>query len=158
MRCPVGRYEKIVKRCPERPKTIGDHLRKRRVELSLEQDEVAVQLGVCRSSLQHWEQNRGEPMPRQIPAIIRFLGYVPFAEEPGFGGRLAYLRKCAGLTQEELSLQSECSEDLIWRWETGKNPPRSANLARVVSILDEACLVQGLNPFVGSRELKFERG
>ena len=149
VRCPVSSYEKLVKRCPAEPKTIGDHLRKRRIELGLEQTEVAERLGVCRSSLQHWEQNRGVPMPKQMPAIIRFLGYVPFAEEPGFGGRVAYLRKCAGLTQEELSLHAGCSEDLIWRWEGGRNPPRNLNLVCVTGVLGETLQRQGIAPFVG---------
>jgi DNA-binding XRE family transcriptional regulator len=99
VRCPVSSYEKLGKRCPANPKTIGEHLRKRRIELGLEQTEVATSLGVCRSSLQHWEQNRGAPLPKQMPGVIRFLGYVPFAEEPGFAGRLVYFRKCPVLAR-----------------------------------------------------------
>ena len=144
MRCPVSSYEKLVKRCPVNPKTIGDHLRKHRIELGLEQTEVAAKLGVCRNSLQHWEQNRGTPLPKQMPAIIQFLGYVPFAEEPDFGGRIAFLRKCAGLTQEELSRYAGCSEDLIWRWETGRNPPLRSKLSRVTQALQAALKDSGL--------------
>ncbi len=42
---------------PQTLKTIGDHLRKRRLDLNLLQKEVAQKLGVCDPSIYNWENN-----------------------------------------------------------------------------------------------------
>lgn len=136
------------------PVTIGEHVRKRRIELRLEQVEVARQLGVHRGSVQNWERNRGVPTAKQMPAIIRLLRYVPFELEHGFGGRLAFLRKCVGLTQVELSVRAGCARDLIGRWERMCNPPRKTNLESVLRTLDVALETQGIDVLVGS--VRFE--
>jgi transcriptional regulator with XRE-family HTH domain len=62
------------------PKTIGEHLKRRRLELHLMQVEVGRRLGVHRGSVQNWERGVGQPGIRQLPAIIEFLGYDPQAE------------------------------------------------------------------------------
>jgi DNA-binding transcriptional regulator YiaG len=62
---------------PEQLRTLGDHLRRRRLTLKLPQDQAAKQLGVGRASLQHWEQDRQKPGAASIPAILKFLGYNP---------------------------------------------------------------------------------
>jgi transcriptional regulator with XRE-family HTH domain len=137
-----------MKGCTDLPKTIGEHIRKRRIELGLEQTELARSLGVHRGSVQLWEQNRGTPMPRRIPGIIRFLGYVPLPQGDRFGTQLAFLRQCAGLTQTDLSSQAGCSADLIGRWERGKSPPRKANLVRVLEILSNSVHTRGIETII----------
>jgi transcriptional regulator with XRE-family HTH domain len=47
-----------VIRIPVEPKTIGDHIRKRRLELKLLQKDVAIKLGVCQPCVYRWESNR----------------------------------------------------------------------------------------------------
>lgn len=105
--------------CPDKPQTIGEHLKKRRIELGLKQMEVASLLGVHRGTIQLWEQGRGEQGVRSFPSIIRFLGFVPFECDGTLGGRLAYLRRCSGRTQEELAALTECDPGSIGRWENG---------------------------------------
>ncbi|MFH1277565.1 MAG: helix-turn-helix transcriptional regulator [Candidatus Eisenbacteria bacterium] len=56
---------------------MGDHLRKRRMDLGLLQREVAERLGVAKDTYRFWECNRARPLPRQWEGIIRFLGYRP---------------------------------------------------------------------------------
>ena len=51
--------------------TIGDHLRKRRLDLGLLQGEVADRLGVTESSVTNWELSRTEPELRFLPGIVR---------------------------------------------------------------------------------------
>ena len=97
----------------------GEHLKKRRIELRLKQTEVASLLGVHRGSIQLWEQGRGEQGVRPLPAIIRFLGYVPFDCDETPGGQFAFLRRCSGKTQEELAELVGCDATSIWRWERG---------------------------------------
>jgi transcriptional regulator with XRE-family HTH domain len=65
---------------PAYPKTlvtIGDHIRKRRLDLGLKQVHVARALGVSATAVTGWEKNRREPNPSFIPKIIAFLGYTP---------------------------------------------------------------------------------
>jgi len=125
--------------CPDKPKTIGEHLKKRRIELRLKQTKVASLLGVHRGSIQLWEQGRGEQGVRSFPAIIRFLGYVPFECNGTPGGRFAFLRRCSGKTQEELAALAGCNPSSIGRWESGLpgNPTKSdAAIAQIWAELE----------------------
>jgi transcriptional regulator with XRE-family HTH domain len=58
-------------------RTIGDHLRKRRLGLGLLQREFAERLGVTESTVTNWELNRTTPALRFLPAIIALLGFDP---------------------------------------------------------------------------------
>ena len=65
---------------PVRPSSLGQHLRKRRLDLKLQQHEVAVQLGATEPAVWGWEHNRSSPALRFMPKIIEFLGCDPFLE------------------------------------------------------------------------------
>ena len=122
LRCPLGRYLKSVKGYPDAPKTIGEHIKKRRLDLGLKQKEVAARLSIHFTTLQLWERGIGEPGVKTLPGIIRFLGYVPFACDATPGSRIAFLRRCCGMTQEELAMLIHCNPETIWRWENDKTP------------------------------------
>jgi transcriptional regulator with XRE-family HTH domain len=73
------------------PKKIGEHIRKRRLDLGLLQLEVATMIEVTESTIWNWEHGT-EPELRHMPKIIEFLGYVPF-ECPGDPlGKLRYFK------------------------------------------------------------------
>jgi transcriptional regulator with XRE-family HTH domain len=63
---------------PNSLKTLGDHLRKRRLDLSLRQKDVSEKLGVAEATVWYWEKNLTSPSLRYIPKIIKFLGYEPY--------------------------------------------------------------------------------
>jgi|GEM_PF-1317154 len=84
------------------------------------QSDLAKQLGVHRCSIQNWERNIGTPIPAQMPAIIRFLGYVPFGHDGSPGGKTRWFRVCAGWTQDELAEAAGCESVTVWRWETNQ--------------------------------------
>ena len=65
---------------PLEPKTLGDHIRKHRMDLKLFQHQVAEQLGVDKSTIHNWERNFNTPDTRLVPRIIEFLGYSPFPQ------------------------------------------------------------------------------
>jgi transcriptional regulator with XRE-family HTH domain len=109
---------KQIKGFPDEPQTIGEHLKKRRIELGLKQTELANLLGVHRGSIQLWERGVGEQGVRSLASIIRLLGYVPFECGGTPGGRLSFLRRCCGKTQEEFAEMNGCSPQSIWRWES----------------------------------------
>jgi DNA-binding XRE family transcriptional regulator len=60
--------------------TVGEHVRKRRLELRLTQKRAAERLGVNQWTVLNWEKSHTEPLIESMPAIIRFLGYEPFPE------------------------------------------------------------------------------
>ncbi len=58
------------------PVALGDHLRRRRMELGLFQKDVATRLGVTASTIWNWEHG-WTIRKRFIPRIVAFLGYNP---------------------------------------------------------------------------------
>lgn len=66
---------------PAELNTLGDHLRKIRLDRRLSQPEVARILNVCPDTVFHWESNEHEPTVQYASRIIAFLGYFPFSFE-----------------------------------------------------------------------------
>lgn len=77
--------------------TIGDHLRKRRLDLGLLQRELAERLGVTESTVTNWELNRTRPALRFMPRILGLLGYLPFPPGDSIGEHLTVTRIVRGL-------------------------------------------------------------
>ena len=73
---------------PSELRTLGDHLRKRRMDLGLFQKDIAKRLGASTASVNNWELNEREPELRFIPGILRFLGYDPRPEPTTLGERI----------------------------------------------------------------------
>lgn len=67
-------------RMPTELKTIGDHVRRRRMALKLHQKDVAAQIGVTACTVFNWESNSRTPDGRIMPAVVGFLGYDPMAK------------------------------------------------------------------------------
>jgi transcriptional regulator with XRE-family HTH domain len=112
-------------------KTLGDHLRKRRLDLALFQKDVAKRLGADEASVWNWEKNRSSPALRFVPRIIEFLGYVPDDTKlESLGQRIVAFRRLRGLTQKELAQRLGVDPSTIASWERGDHQPsrRLANL------------------------------
>ena len=62
---------------PTELRTIGNHVRKRRLDLGLLQREVALRIGVDPTSIFNWEAGRHHPSLRHLPAALDFLDYAP---------------------------------------------------------------------------------
>ena len=108
---------------PKHLKTLGDHLRKRRLDLGLLQKEVAEQLGVDTASIVNWESNEVQPMVHCLPGIFAFLGHNPLPEADDLIGKLKRLRGTLGLTQEKLAQKLGIDESTVAGWERGENTP-----------------------------------
>ena len=65
---------------PKILKTLGDHIRKKRLDLGLLQKEVAERIGVGKTTIYNWEKNRTTPASRFRRRIIQFLGYDACAQ------------------------------------------------------------------------------
>jgi DNA-binding XRE family transcriptional regulator len=74
------------------PQTLGEHVRKRRLELGPTQKHAAERLGVSPWTVLNWEKDHAEAPIESIPAIIRFLGYDSFPEPKDIPERLAACR------------------------------------------------------------------
>ena len=109
---------------PKSLKTLGDHLRKRRLDLKLLQKEVGCKIGASETSVFHWENNHTTPSVAFMPRIIEFLGYVPkLISSNSLGGKIIAYRKIHGLTQKELARQLGVDPTTLARWERGESRP-----------------------------------
>ena len=112
-------------------KTIGDHIRKRRLGLHLLQRDVADRIGVSAASIWQWERNRSDPATRCLPAIIDFLGYLLAGSGTSFPEALRIARRTAGLTQEHLAKLARVDESSIAKRERGDTMPLPATVQRL---------------------------
>ncbi len=79
---PFCHFEKTTKKpiskaYPKRLITIGDHIRKRRLDLKLTQIQLAGLIGVDEMTIVNWELNYTKPLDKHVDKIIDFLGYDP---------------------------------------------------------------------------------
>lgn len=140
---PFLRYEKTVPKphiywYPEHPKTIGEHIRKRRMDLHLLQSDVSRMLNTCEDSVTGWENGRSVPQIRFYPRIIDFLGYNPFeASENGIGASIKAYRLTHGLSQKKLGKMLSVDGSTVCSWETGQTTPNESVFKELKTIVNE---------------------
>ncbi len=96
------------RRPPDDLNTLGDHLRRRRLILRLLQRQVAEQIGVTKATVHNWETNRSNPGFREMPAIIRFLGYDPDTGLERVGRSLGSSSYPLGAVPKRVSSSDRC--------------------------------------------------
>lgn len=102
------------------PATIGEHIRKRRLVLSLTQEELATQLGVNPWTVGNWETGTTKPVLRFIPRIIEFLGYDPEPPNPvTTADCLKAKRRELGWSQKEAARYLGIDPSTWSSWECG---------------------------------------
>lgn len=110
-------------RIPMEPKTIGDHIRRRRLSLKLQQKQVAEQLGVTTCCVFNWEANTASPRLEYMPAVIEFLGYNPLPPATNMVERLVRHRTSLGLSQAVSAQRMGVDPATLARWERGERQP-----------------------------------
>lgn len=139
---PFGRIQLCAEKPmrPEYPKaviTLGDHIRKKRLDLNLFQKQAAEMIGVSEGTLMTWETHKYVPQIAHLPKIIKFLGYVPFDSGcQTLQDRIKYYRKLLGLTQEQLAKLAGTGKGTIAGWERGNHKPTSELLKKLGKILN----------------------
>lgn len=127
------------KEYPKALDTIGDHIKKRRLELNLYQKDVAKIIGVKEESIYNWENNYSEPQIHLLPKIIEFLKYIPYNlhnNNMTIGDKIIFYRKLHGLSQRRLAEFLEVDETTIRDWEKEKHQPEKKLLKRISEILE----------------------
>ena len=87
----------------DEPKTLGEHLKKRRKELGLRQRDVAERLGCDLFTYINWEKDRTQPVASRFRPVLDFLGYDPMPEPQTLGERLEAKRRATGMTFDQVS-------------------------------------------------------
>jgi len=118
-------------------KTLGDHIRKKRIQSGLLQKHVAARLRVIEQSVTNWENNNAQPQLKHYPAIIAFLGYNPL-ELPivTFAQSLRQYRLRHGLSIERMGALIGVNASTILSWEKGEHVPRPRLYEKVQMILN----------------------
>ncbi len=102
---------------PASPKSIGEHLRKRRKDLNLLQREVAALVGVDACTVFNWEAQSVEPNLRAWPAVIQFLGYDPRPPGGCIGDKLRLYREGLGLSLDDAAKKMGVNPSTVRKWE-----------------------------------------
>lgn len=103
---------------------ISDHIKARRLELKLRQEDAAKLLGVTDDSVRFWELGLSIPRIEHVPKVIEFLGYNPYPfETKTLGGRIRYYRLLHGLSHKKLGKLLGVDAATISTWETNKFKP-----------------------------------
>ncbi len=117
---------------PDELRALGDHIRKRRLDLGLLQREVAQEIGVTVFTIRNWERGRAEPAVRCLPGIISFLGYNPLLPLANtLGERITADRRGHGLSRDVFAALLDVNSSTLWRWETDQAVPRGERRRRL---------------------------
>jgi transcriptional regulator with XRE-family HTH domain len=128
-RPPSGGYPKSLR-------TIGDHLRKRRLDLWLTQKEIGARLGVTESAVWNWESGWSRPQFRVYPKIREFLGYeLPLPEPATLGHAIKQYRHLSGISQKELAKQIGVDPTTLSRLERGQGRCYASVMRKVTALL-----------------------
>lgn len=119
-------------------KTIGDHIKKWRVDRGLRQKDVANKLGISVDTLANWEVRNTVPAIKQMPLIIQLLGYLPFEIDTStLGGKIAFYRHIQGLSQRELAIEIGVNESTIFHYEKGTHCPQLHIFKKLKNLLQD---------------------
>ena len=119
-----------MRRLPNPPRTLGEHLLVTRFDRAMRQKDVACELGVDNFTLGNWEKGRTSPAIRHRPSIYRWLGFCPVEPAPtNIGARLVAWRKAQGLSQVDLAGRLDVDPGTLSRVESG-SPRRPSRRVR----------------------------
>ena len=122
------------------PRTLGEHLRNRRLSLGLRQVDVAGHLGTLREVYDRWERDERVPVVSEWPGIVSFLGYYPCPQ-----GAPAVLvlkaRRCRGADQKSMASAVGVIHQELRSWEHDQALPSEAQLERLKEIAREVASI-----------------
>src|ERR1043166_9367221 len=118
-RCLQGPYFVQRKNYPTNPKTIGEAIRKRRLDLGLRQVDVAKEIGCDEMTVVNWEKGHSTPRINYLANVVKFLGFDPFPNGETLAQQLIKRRKVRGVTQKALARELGIDPSRLGRYERG---------------------------------------
>lgn len=128
-----GCHAKKMKGYPAIPRTTGEHLRKRRLELDRTQEDMAEQFGVSVTSYNKWEGDQHCPAVKYWPAITDFLGHDPTPGPASLDEALTALQRRHGLGRMQLAIRLGIERKSLLNWLSAKTAPLPSLRNRVLA-------------------------
>ena len=122
---------------PKELNTLGDHIRKHRLDLGLTQKNVAATLGVGELVVNGWEKHRFSPQPSHLPGIITFLGYTPSPYDKvgdNVMEKMKLYRLTHGMSQMKFAKLLSVDQKTVAMWEVGKHTPSMKLVERFLKL------------------------
>jgi transcriptional regulator with XRE-family HTH domain len=120
--------------CP--PKTLGEHLKKKRMDLKLTPTYVAFMLKCDKTSVHNWEHSLYSPSLQYYHRIIEFLGYAPYdATKMTLGQKIRAKRWFMGISQEKLAKRLRVDPSTLGKWEKGYSRPSRRYRKKLINFL-----------------------
>lgn len=132
MRSRFGPHFTEKKGYPTDPKTIGEMIRKRRLDLGLRQIDAAKMIGCDEMSIVNWEKGHRSPRVNHMAGVVAFLGFSPFQNGDTLAHQLVNNRKALGKSQKEFAHQIGVHPSTLARWERGERKP-AGRFERIVA-------------------------
>ena len=127
---------RISRHYPKEIITFGDHIRAKRLDIGLQQKDVAKALNVPTSTIVNWEKNRTKLPYTYYKSICDFLNYCPI-ENPATNLplKLLYIRAYMfGMGHREFAKFTGFDESTILHWENGGSRPCIHSIEQLSSI------------------------
>ena len=135
VRCPWGPYATEKKGYPASPKNLGEHIRKRRLDLGLRQIEAAKMIGCDEMSLVAWEKGYRTPRIDHLGKVVEFLGFDPFPKCDTLAQKLVNFRKASGFSQKVLAAKLGVDPGTLAQWERGCRKPAAKHPVLLANFL-----------------------
>jgi len=117
------------------PTTLGEHLRKRRIELGLFQKDVAERLGINEWTYLGWEHKGVTPPVTFWPRVIGFLGHDPTPESNTIGEQIAARRRALGIDHRQAAKIVGVDDGTLLRYERDEWKPKGDRLQRIIEFV-----------------------
>ena len=123
---------------PKQLLTIGDHIKKRRLDLGLTQGEVANIIGTKSiDAVRNWELGKGDPQIHYMPEVIKFLGYIPVPVcLDTLGDKVKTFRILRGLSHKAMGQLLNVNSSTIGSWEQNEFLPNKTKLTELNQLLE----------------------
>jgi hypothetical protein len=93
-------------------------------------------IGVTESTVCNWEHGT-EPELIHIPAVLAFLGYVPWECPADPLGRLAHFKKVQGLSLQRLGALMSRDPEQLEDWLSARHMPCKRNIRQIEKFLSD---------------------
>lgn len=114
------------------------------MDLGLFQKDIAKIIGTTTCTVTNWEKNYKSPMIGFMPAIIEFLGYIPFKIGESQVEQLLAYRRIREITKKKLAAEWEADITTLMRWEGGMKPQKIKHRKLVERVADRLIEELGL--------------